>query len=162
MVALTLTNYSCSSTDSSTKESALSAQTENYIKDISAATLYNPLEQKGFKIDKQIGADVIFVDCDRSMSDFSEHVRISGDEPSKINEIRASYTNYSTGNINELAKPFLSFVATLPYESANPQQAQKWIEANISKNTKLEINGVIFELIGNSKNIRTLIITPAK
>lgn len=133
-----------------------------YIKNITAASLYDPLEKKGFKIDKQFGEDVIFVDCDKSQSDFNEHVRIAGDSPTKISEIRAAYTNYSLGKTVNLAKPFLGFIATLSYEGAKPEEARKWVEENLSKNTKIEINGVYFEIIANSKNISTLIITPSK
>jgi ABC-type molybdate transport system substrate-binding protein len=155
---LTSLFFSCSDNDSSSTTET--SQSRNYIKNISAASLYDPLEKKGFNIDKQIGSDAIFVNCDRSTSEFSEHVRISGDESSEINEIKASYTNYSTGKINNKAKPFLGFIATLPYENSNPEQAKKWVEENIDKNSQIEINGVIFEIIGNSKNIRTLLITP--
>jgi hypothetical protein len=56
----------------------------------------------------------------------------------------------------------LGFIASLPYLNSNPQKAKKWVVDNISKKTKIEINGVKFELIGNSKNIRTLLITLAK
>lgn len=155
---------SCSSTTSSEKNETAS-ETENatksqYIKDITAASIYDPLEKKGFKIDKQFGSDIIFVDCDRTQTDFNEHVRIAGESPNKINEIRADYTNYSSGKTVNLAKPFLGFIATLPYEGSKPEEAKKWVEENLSKNAKTEINGVNFQIIANSKNICTLIITP--
>lgn len=150
----TIAIYSCSNENSSVSE--------YLIKDITAASIYAPLEEKGFNIDKQFGGDDFFVDCSNPRPYFTEHVRIYGTSPDKISEIRASYTKYSKGNINELAIPFLGFIATLPYENSNPQKAQKWLMDNISKKTKIEINGVKFELLGNSKNIRTLLITPAK
>lgn len=131
-----------------------------YINDISAASLYNPLEKKGFKIDKQTGSDGIFVDCDRSLPELNEHVRIAGDAFDKIVEIRASYTNQSSGDTNELAIRFLAFIATLPYTNSNPEQAKNWVVENISKDSKIEINGVSFEMFANSNNLRTLLITP--
>jgi hypothetical protein len=158
--------YSCSCNNNSDKQKESMGQTESnngkYIKNFYAAYLYDPLQKKGFKIDKQIESDAIFINCDRTMSEFGEHVRISGDDYSKIIEIRASYANYSTGKINNLAKSFLGFIATMPYENANPEQARKWVEDNISKNSKIDINGVTFEIIGNSKNIRTLLVTPTE
>jgi hypothetical protein len=165
LINLAISVYSCSSNDNSQKADKSKEQTdkkESYINNISAASLYDPLQKKGFKIDKQIGSDAIFVDCDRSTSGFSEHARIAGDDPDKILEIRASYTNYSAGKTNDLAKPFLGFVATLPYENSDPAKAREWVEKNISKNSKTEINGVSFEIFGNIKNIRTLLITPTK
>ena len=163
---LGLSTSACSNNDNSKKTENSITQTmtseEKYLKGISAASLYEPLKQKGFKIDKQIGGDAIFVDCDRSFSGFTEHVRIAGDEPSKIIEIKASYTNYSAGKTNNLATEFLGFIATLPYDNANPEQAKKWVQENISKNSKTDIGGVTFEIIANSKNIRTLLLTPSK
>lgn len=134
---------------------------EHYINNIDAATVYEPLKQNGFKIDKQFGSDAIFVNCDKVTSEFSENIRISGTSPSEISEIRASYTNYSNGDINELALPILKYIASLPYENANPEKAQEWVVKNISKNAKNDINGVAFETF-NNKNIRTLIVTPTK
>ena len=159
LIVLTFSFLSCSSNDKSEKTET---PIQQYIKNISAASLYDPLQQKGFKVDKQIGGDAIFVDCDKTTSASNEHVRIAGDEPSKIVEIRASYSNYSKGKTNELAKPFLGFIATLPYENSDPEQAKKWVEENISKNSTTNINGVTFEIIGTSKNLRTLLITPTK
>jgi len=135
---------------------------DGIIKGISAASLYEPLRQKGFSIDKQLGPDAIFIDCDKSSSEATEHLRIAGNEPEKIIEIRASYTNYTSGNANELAKPFLGFIATLPYEGSTPEKAREWLDQNISKNSKTTINGVDFEIVANLKNIRTLLITPKK
>ena len=150
---------SCSDNNNSLENAKSKAQ---YIKNISAASLYDPLEKKGFKVDKQIGGDAIFIDCDRTTPESNEHVRIAGNKPSEIVEIRASYSNYSKGKTNELAKPFLGFVATLPYENSNPEKAKKWVEENISKNSTTDINGVRFEIIGNNKNTRTLLIAPTK
>ncbi|MBV4357365.1 hypothetical protein [Pinibacter aurantiacus] len=152
------------SQDTSNEKSnkANTSQTEVYIKNISAASLYQPLSEKGFSIDKQLGDHVMFVDCDKTTAISSEHVRISGDAPEKIVEIRASFTNTSTTKTDEAAKQFLGFIATLPYENAAPDQARSWIEGNISKNAKTTINGVNFEMFANLKNIRTLLITPVK
>lgn len=161
-LGLSISACTDNSQKSATSADLTVASDNKYIKSISAASLYGPLQQKGFKIDKQIGSDAIFVECDRNSSDFIEHVRIAGDEPEKIVEIRASYTNYSKGETNKLATDFLSFIATLPYENANPEQAKKWVQENISKNSKTEIAGATFEIFANSKNVRTLLITPSK
>ena len=48
------------------------------------------------------------------------------------------------------------------FVDTNPEQARKWVEENITHNSKTEINGVSFEIFANSKNLRTLVLTPSK
>ncbi|GEM_PF-6245214 len=102
------------------------------------------------------------MDCDRSTPELNEHLRIAGDAPDKILEIRASYTNFTNNKTDKLSKPFLGFIATLPYTNSNPEQAKKWVEDNISKNAKVDINGMTFEIFANKEKLRTLVITPTK
>ncbi|MBW0162898.1 MAG: hypothetical protein KXJ52_00700 [Sediminibacterium sp.] len=159
------TLLSCASNASDSEKTSTNSEieiNEQVIKGISAASLYEPLKQKGFTIDKQIGADAIFVNCSKESRESAENLRIAGSSPEKIQEIRASYTSYTSSNINDLAKPFLGFISTLPYEDSTPEKAKEWLEKNISKNSKITINGVDFEIFANSKNIRTLLITPKK
>lgn len=60
-----------------------------------------------------------------------------------------------------MAKYFLSYSATLPYDNAEPAKAKAWVEANISKANKegriisATFGGVKYKLYGN-KNLRIL------
>lgn len=153
LVFLLLIGFSsCSGSDQSQNR-------KDIIPGFTAAVLYNQLENKGFRIDKQADAEFFFVDCDRSQSEFNEHVRIAGESYNEISEIRASYTNFSTGKTIDLCKPFISYIATLPYTNAEPETAKKWVIDNLGKNIDTLISGVKFKIVSNRKNIQTLFIT---
>lgn len=159
---------SCSNNEGSTldknKTESTASPTEKvpepkYIKGIVAANFYDPLESKGFTVDKQYGGDAFFVNCTRNTSESMEVLRVAGDGPSQIIEVKATYTSLSGDNPNKQAAQFLGFISSAPYDNSNPEQARKWVEDNIAKNAKTEIGGVSFEIAANVKNMRTLTIT---
>lgn len=45
-----------------------------------------------------------------------------------------------------IALPELLFVASIPYNGADPQKAQEWVRQNIGKKSKIIIGGVTFEI----------------
>lgn len=54
---------------------------------------------------------------------------------------------------DEIAATFLGYVSTLPYDGAQPDQARRWVEANLprvdtGKPTTTTIGGATFELVG--------------
>lgn len=130
-----------------------------YIKGLTAGDIYVPLQDKGFKIDKQFAPDAFFVNCSLTNSDNSSQVRVAADSPEKVIEVKASFTDFSGTNPNKQASDFLGFIATASYEGANPDNARMWVVENISHNATTEIGGVIFQIAANAKAMRTLTMT---
>jgi hypothetical protein len=139
------------SINSSEKEPAV-----KYINGLTTGDIYVPLEEKGFKIDKQFAGEDFFINCSLTNSSTSAELRIASKGTDKVIEVKASFTDFSADNTNRLAAEFLGFIATATYEGADPNKARKWVEDNISKNATTEISGVTFEIAANFKTIRTL------
>lgn len=75
-----------------------------------------------------------------------------------INLVRTRIIQYGTPEDN-VAINYLGFIATLPYDGSNPQQAREWIEETLPTLTgdgdvrETTIGGVRFSLYGNDQNI---------
>ncbi len=54
-----------------------------------------------------------------------------GDDPTKVAYVQATSTQTTTAS-DRIAAAVLGFIATLPYDGAQPQQARSWVESNIS------------------------------
>jgi hypothetical protein len=70
------------------------------------------------------------------------------------------YENDADNNINEIAKIFLGYMATLNYTNSNPQKAKQWVCQHISHNhAKTTIGGVNFQINAPSNMVRSLSIS---
>lgn len=147
------TNNRSSSTSSNSNEKEPEAK---YIKGLTTGDIYVPLKEKGFKIDKQFEADAFFVNCSLTNSATSAVLRLAANGPSKVLEVKASFTDFSADNTDRLAAQFLGFIATAQYEGADSEKARQWVIDNISKNSTTEIGGVTFQIAANIKTMRTL------
>jgi hypothetical protein len=152
-----ITCMGCNSNQANTD--GVETTANKYIKGLTAGDIYVPLQEKGFKIDKQFAPDAFFVNCTLTNSENSSVVRVAADSPEKVIEIRASLTDYSATNTNKLASDFLGFIATASYVGSNPDSARQWVVENISHNATTEIGGVTFQIAANAKAIRTLTMT---
>ena len=74
----------------------------------------------------------------------------------------ANTQNASTSSFYKLASSFLGYCSTIPYDSAQPEKAKKWIEDNISgasnsgKSITCTIGDAKFALYGNGSGSRML------
>lgn len=81
-------------------------------------------------------------------------VTINALSPSQVRAVtfRADGTlaagSVSRSKILSVAKEYLGYCATVPYDGANPQQARKWVESNI---TKVKQGKPVETVIGNAK-----------
>jgi hypothetical protein len=123
---------------------------------IGSGDIYENLINRGYKLTKEFGSDFCFFYCEKTTSEGTYYVRIGGRTPSQIEEIKASFTNYSNVNTNSLAKDFLGLMATVPYNNASPDAAKEWIINNINKTSSTEFGGVKFEMYANTSKVRIL------
>jgi hypothetical protein len=161
LLCLTICSITVSCGDNSTKsdsgESTNTSESEpKYINGLTPAAIYVPLEEKGFKIDKQFAGEDFFVNCSLTNSATSAVLRIASMGNTKVVEVKASFTDFSAEETDRLAAQFLGFIATAPYEGSDSDKARQWGVDNISKNATTEIGGVTFEIAANVKTMRTL------
>lgn len=116
------------------------------------------LEDRGFTCseldsDEQGGVTYYFRDCIKE----SETVRLAISTLSRsivvVDTIEASATFFDGQGDDQLAADFLGFMATMPYEGSEPEQARTWVGETISKvdtgrEEIAEFGGVKMRLVG--------------
>lgn len=78
------------------------------------------------------------------------HVEFIGTNVNRIEAVDATVVSDSAND--KLAVDFLAFVASLPYDSAEPDRAQQWVRTNIAKGGETRIGGILFTLFGKPGN----------
>lgn len=80
-------------------------------------------------------------------------VRINGPDTSSVRMIEGTCLNSGTRSTEELARDFLGYVATAPYEGSDPAAARAWVLENISNlGAKTTIGGVHFSIQGGERS----------
>ncbi len=116
-----------------------------------AADIYVDLQNKGFKIEKQIKNDYTSIYCESRSTSENLNVVISGCSPDEIVAIEASAVDY-TGNKEENITNFLAYVATLHYQGSEPEKAKTWVKENININGAKTVIGSVTFLIAFKSN----------
>lgn len=123
---------------------------ENYIKmEFSGPKKFaSEFTDKGSVIDPDTSVDM---SCD-----------IYGDLPSHIRKVELTVVGYEKSLVNSTAGYYFGYVASLPYDGADPAVAKKWAEDSVKAggNKETTIGGVKFEIVGG-KTSRILTISRA-
>lgn len=127
---------------------------------LTAADVKLNLEKLGFSCaGPELGSDeMVSWNCSSKSSKYEYLVEILGYSPTKIVMIEATALNYTAGNTNSLVSDFLSYLATLPYDGADPVSASNWVKSNIARNSETIISNVKFQLFANSANARLMTV----
>jgi hypothetical protein len=83
--------------------------------------------------------------CSGFTEDILVEVTALGDDRTKITYVQSVVTQHSTSS-DEIAAQILGFLATLPYQGADPARARAWVEANIASGAKLQVGAARFIL----------------
>jgi hypothetical protein len=136
-----------------------STQASNSIPGVQPVDIYLNLTNKGFvktgptKTDDKITYRV--EDREHQMSVF-----IYGPSVSEVESVQA--TIWGVENMGQPAAEFFGYIATLPYDGANPQIASDWVKANINNNATSTYGGVRFTINANGPAARILRIEKSK
>ena len=86
--------------------------------------------------------------CKRSSADgaLQHDVLITGGGPTQIALVNATIFQFGATASDAVAAQFLGYIATTPYEGAQPARAKAWAEANVTGGVTT-ISGVKFELV---------------
>lgn len=148
---------------------AETSKTENageYIPGLAAADVKLNLEKRGFKFTdpKPLKEYTGYLDEGKTKdpdTGLELSCTISADDPTKVKSVifRADGT-LAAGTISEnsylsMAKSYLGFCATMPYDGADPEKARQWVEENINnvkqnQSMDIKIGLVKYRLAGNS------------
>ncbi len=139
---------------------------DNSIKGIMPVDVYLNLEKAGYNIDKQLSSkDGCFWTCTYSEAGIDYYVRVSSTTSSTVEEIRVMGSLNGSEPTKKIisVKPFLKYIASVPYEGSNPQKVAEWLENNFNKNgSTIDISGVRFTLNFSSKFGRVINIEKVK
>ncbi|MFA6335957.1 MAG: hypothetical protein WCX48_10505 [Bacteroidales bacterium] len=123
---------------------------------LTAVDVHGNFTNKGFSLEKRLETEVSTWTCKLSNLESEFIVVATGKDPDNIVNVQGTVLNYSDKNTSEIAKDFLGFIASLPYENSQPEVARDWVLNNIEKGGSTSIGNVKFEIIANGDKNRIL------
>lgn len=131
--------------DSPTSSPATTAS--NIIPGLAPVDVYLNLTNKGFTKDgpRPVG-DQVYWKISETTADHSFILEIYGPNASTVSTVTASALNFSTADTDTMARDFLGYIATIPYDKSQPGTARDWIKANVSRDASTNFGGVQFEI----------------
>ncbi|WP_300673493.1 hypothetical protein [Soonwooa sp.] len=143
--------------------SANSESTSSYkgLKSVNPADIYLNFQDKGFTIDKQISTDGSFFYCTKEYGGIKYDVTIyAEDNVNEVTEIKLNaYRNQANLNSVEDMKPFLKYAVSIPYDGADVEKVQNYIDKNYNKNkASITVSGVKFTIYCPSKFVRLVTV----
>lgn len=127
------------------------------------ADVYGNLAEKGFTKagPSKVGGDAYWKLTSKDAAG-ENVVGVYGPDASSVRLIDVLSLSFTHADPDAAARDFLGYVATLPYDGADPAKARAWIEQNISQQqATTTIGGVTFAL-GHKARAYTLRIEPAR
>lgn len=149
----------CSCSGGGSKVVTISGMEYKTIPGIAAVDVHGNFTNKGFELKKDIGSEVSSWTCTLSNTEYQYIVSIMGSGPTDIVSISGTVMNFTKKSTSDVAKDFLSFLATVSYKDAQPDAAKNWVLENIDKTSSTIIGNVKFEMTSNAKNARMLTLT---
>lgn len=123
---------------------------DKFIKGIVPVDVYGNFgEDKGYKLDKRISPDGSLFICSSEQNGISYEVKTyCENNANDVTSIRlsATRTNPQYNTVGDM-KPFLKYGSSIPYDDANIEKVNAFIEANYFKNkASIVISGVRFTI----------------
>ena len=139
-------------------EAKVAASSARYIPGFTAVDLHGNLTNKGFKLEKTFLDDEALYTCTMDSGGTQYRAEAYGKGATEIISVRGTVIDGS-GNLSKVAKEFLGYLGSLPYDGAIPDRGRQWVESNIDKSSATTIGGVKFEIIAKGPGARILIIS---
>jgi hypothetical protein len=115
--------------------------------------VYLNLENRGFKCSEPqlMGPeDDVRWTCERQEAKGEYSVEINSKDANSVRLIEAKVISYEPARADPLAQDFLGYVARVPYEGAQPEEAKAWVEHNVGSKASAEFGGVSYTLGGKA------------
>jgi hypothetical protein len=115
--------------------------------------VYLNLENRGFKCSEPelrgAGNEVRWT-CERQEAKDEYLVEINSSDANSVRVVEARVISYDPARADALARDFLGYVAIVPYEGAQPEEAKAWVEQNVGSKASAEFGGVSYTLGGKA------------
>jgi len=111
--------------------------------------IYLNLENRGFKCSEPelMGPeDEVRWTCERQDAQGEYSVVINSKDANSVRFVEAKVISHEPARADALAQDFLGYVARVPYEGAQPEEAKGWVERNVSSKASAEFGGVSYTL----------------
>jgi hypothetical protein len=115
--------------------------------------VYLDLENRGFKCSEPevMGPDnEVRWTCEKQEVQGEYLVEINSSDANSVRLIGARVISHDPARADALAKDFLGYVARVPYEGAQPEEAKAWVEQNVGSKVSAEFGGVLYTLGGKA------------
>lgn len=135
-----------------------------YINGLNPVDVYLNLEKEGFKTEKQIGGEYgnswistqSYAGVDYKVETYSTNTQ-------NVISVRATAMIDVTQKNIIATKQFMQFIATLPYENSQPEEAKSWVDRNFNNDkATITISDATFTIYTPSVAVRILTIEKAK
>jgi len=148
-----------------TETNSVANKTGNKIPELKPVDVYLNLEKQGFTTTKQFSSEYgNSWDCKNSSAGIDYIVNVFSDDVNSVERVRA--TAMLNGNENKqiiATKPFLKYVASVPFEGNDPAKFAEWLDKNFNKDKQsLTISDVKFTIYAPTNLLRMLDIEKAK
>ena len=156
-VAIVFASFAgCSGSDNSKTEPGADAKdgdAEKVIPGIAASDIHINYTNKGFTLDKNIGADASTWICHSAENGKDYTVKIFGKTPSKIDRVDATVM---FDKADDEARQFIGYSASIPYTGSNGPAATAWAISRFDKGGDTTIGNVKFYLVAAREGARVL------
>lgn len=124
--------------------------------------VHGNLESKGFNVTFSGTEPALLWECRSEEPGITYVAEVYGPAVEKLSHVRATViTDGVTDAANGL--PFLGFVASLPYDGGDPEQARAWVEQHGNTDgAHIDFGPVNFTIAAPTNASRILTITPAQ
>src|SRR5215212_8670026 len=115
--------------------------------------VYLSLENRGFTCSEpelMQPEDEVRWTCERQGTKGRYLVEISSKDANSVRLLKAWVISHERARADALAGDFLGYVATVPYEGAQPEKAKAWVEQNVGSKASAEFGGVSYTLGGKA------------
>ena len=111
--------------------------------------VYLNLENKGFKCSepKLMGhQNEVRWTCEKQEAQGEYLIKIDSSDANSVRLVKARVISQDPARADALAQDFLGYVARVPYEGAQPEEAKAWVEQNVGSKVSAEFGGVSYTL----------------
>jgi len=115
--------------------------------------VYLDLENRGFKCSEpelMEPEDEVRWTCERQEAEGRYLVEITSKDANSVRLIKAWVISHERARADALAGDFLGYIARVPYEGAQPEEAKAWVEQNVGSKASAEFGGVSYTLGGKA------------
>jgi hypothetical protein len=127
--------------------------TPSNIPGLTPQDVYLNLENKGFKCSepKLMGhQNEVRWTCEKQEAQGEYLVKIDSSDANSVRLVKARVISHDPARADALAQDFLGYVARVPYEGAQPEEAKAWVEQNVGSKVSAEFGGVSYTLGGKA------------